>query len=75
MAIWEYNDGLSISTKIQIVTDTMYLYDDHYLIDEIMILISYLSMEPNTIQQTHVTHLDEIKCSKCMLNQEVTNDV
>ena len=47
------------------VTDTMYLYDDYYLIDKIIILISYLSMEPNTIEQTHVTHLDKNKCSKC----------
>ena len=47
------------------VTDTMYLYDDCYLFDKVIILISYLSMEPNTIEQTHVTHLDKNKCSKC----------
>ena len=60
--MWQFENimmAMSISTKIQIVTDTMYLYDDHYLIDKIMILISYLSMEPNTIEQTHVTHLDK----------------
>ena len=52
------------------VTDTMYLYDDYYLIDKIIILISYLSMEPNTIEQTHVTHLDKDKCSKCGLKSK-----
>ena len=66
--MWQFENimmAMSISTKIHIITDIMYLYDDYYLIDKIMILISYLSMEPNTIEQTHVTHLDKNKCSKC----------
>ena len=74
--MWQYENimmAISISTKIHIVTDTMYLYDDYYLIDKIMILISYLSMEPNTIEQTHVTHLDKNKCSKCGLKSKSHN--
>ena len=62
--MWQF-ENIMMARFVSGITDTMYLHDNYYLIDKIIILISYLSMEPNTIEQTHVTHLDKNKCSKC----------